>query len=126
MVEVAQKHQETRMHLRPFAPAQQRSSSSWHKSEAFASKNILRVVEVWEMRVARLLERKKERPTPVARRALRGPLQARATEGCKAFRTLSGPSGRDPSCFTRPDPLRSSKKIEIPYAHYLNIARLGL
>ncbi len=25
-------------------------------------------------------ERKKERPTPVARRALRGPLQARATE----------------------------------------------
>jgi hypothetical protein len=26
-------------------------------------------------------ERKKERPTPVARRAVRGPLQARATEG---------------------------------------------
>jgi hypothetical protein len=29
-------------------------------------------------------ERKKERPTPVARRALRGPLQARATESCRA------------------------------------------
>ncbi len=36
-------------------------------------------------------ERKKERPTPVARRALRGPLQARATDG----RTLG--SGTMPS-----------------------------
>jgi hypothetical protein len=32
-------------------------------------------------RIARVKERKKERPTPVARRALRGPLQAGATEG---------------------------------------------